>query len=219
MPARRKCSEWSPQYPACAKFLPEYSRRTTCSDACRQRRRNRLARAKTKAGNQPLPEHFDVMNAPVNNRPGENLLREVAKEELRPIVREAITEEVLEAAAQLVGLTPLMVAAIKMDLESDDATIRQRAYSVVARYTLGNASIAPNAENAPPAVTVSFNIPRPSDQPEASDAPPPDAEVVEDDHTCAGCDETKPQSEFVGLSDRCRACQAALDARVAERFG
>src|SRR5690349_23145594 len=55
-----------------------------------------------------------------------NVAHEVAKEELRPIVRAAITDDTLRAIDKLVGLTGRMIDALEEDLDADDMVIRQR---------------------------------------------------------------------------------------------
>jgi hypothetical protein len=132
------------------------------------------------------------------------------------VVREAITEDVLEAASKLVGLTPRMVELIARDMEPPDPAVSQKAYSLVARFTLGNQSIAPPpAEQAPQPMQVNFLLPRPGDGRAVEEVP---AEAVELRH-CVECEQDKPETAFVGASDRCQACHDDLQAKVAARFG
>jgi hypothetical protein len=210
--AARKCTE-------CPNTLDEGSRAKTCSQKCRTKRSRRIRRSRVAGGEaNALPEHLQPLNAAANKRGGTDLLHEVAKEELRPVVRDAITQEVLEAAGQLVGLTPLMVTAIEMDLKSPDAMIRQKAYSVLARYTLGNASIAPTMEAAPPAVSVVFALPRPGDVAVMADGAEVEIPEVTEVLVCVECEAEKPSGEFIEGSHRCRSCHEGLHAQVAERF-
>jgi hypothetical protein len=189
----------------------------TCGAACRQKRARRIKRSQT--GRPPLPEHLAVMSA----EKGDKLVHEVAKEELRPIVREAITEDVLRAAGRLVALTPMMVDAIEEDLQSSDKILRQKAYSLLARFTLGNQSIAPQADApAQQPMQVVFNMPRPG----STDAPVPlpaehedDAAPAEEVQECMECHDYKPLADFFGGSNRCIACHEELQAKVRERFG
>jgi hypothetical protein len=208
--ARRKC-------PECAEYLLPNARsnQVTCGKAaCRQGRARRKARSQKKQGVrkdttlEPMREAIrgDIVD----------VAHEVAKEEIRPAVREAITEDVLDAVKKLVGLTPLMVTAIEQDLVSEVSDIRQRAYTLLARYTLGNPSVAPaSAEQQPAAMNVIFNMPRPGDEtPELSE----DTTAAEL-KTCTECKTEKPSDEFVANSERCVTCHEDLQARVLERFG
>lgn len=180
------------------------------------------------------PEHLQNLKM-------DDALRDVAREELRPVVRQAITEDVLRAAERLVNLTPLMVDAIEQDLRSTDKNLRQKAYTLLARHTLGNHSIAPPADEPGKApLQVVFALPRPGGPADESipltaelpeSVEPPDVEVVEepaevaepDDGStlqdCHECGVAKPMDQFVAGSDRCQKCHDDLRAQVIERFG
>jgi hypothetical protein len=186
----------------------------TCGQACRQRRQRRLKRQKREAGKaHAYPEHLATLA-------DGDLVKEVAKEELRPVVREAITEDVLRAAGRLVELTGTMVDAIAEDLASDDKWLRQKAYTLLARYTLGNTSIAPPADQSNQPMQVVFNMPRPGD---ALHNPSADATVSQSEaielRQCMECQADKPVTEFMGPSERCRACHDAKRAAVLEMVG
>lgn len=185
-----------------------------CSPKCRSRRarrikRNRAAGAEKGAEARTLPPELGALRMT-------DELRDVAREELRPVVREAITADVLAAAGKLVGLTEIMVNAIEEDLrQTTDLTLRQKAYSLLARYTLGNASIAPTPQEADKApMQVVFQLPRPGDDPSAAPVQIAATELRE----CVECTVHKPADEMVGASDRCQACQDTLDERVRSRF-
>lgn len=200
-----KCSE-------CGKPLYNTARKT-CGRNHRQARYRRLQRAQrdknaktsaTMSKHTPLRDEKEVAE----------IVREVYKDELGPVVREALTEDVLRAAQRLVGLTPAMVDAIEEDLNSSDKELRQRAYVLLARYTLGNQSIMPKDEQTAPSLQVSFNLPRPGE------APTP-AEVTEsiELRQCMECQADKPVSEFEGPSERCTVCHDAKRAEVMAEFG
>lgn len=145
---------------------------------------------------------------------------EVMREELKPVVREALTDDVLRAIEDLVGLTTDVVAAIKDDiLQTDDKTLRQRAYSLVAKYTLGNASVAPAPlDPGAQGMTVNFLMPRPGDATPASIEAQSDGTAVEL-KPCVECKQEHPLTDFVANSDRCTKCHSELQAKVQERFG
>lgn len=143
-----------------------------------------------------------------------DMVHEVFKEELRPVVREAITEDVLRSVGQMMRLTPKMIELIERDMEDDDPTVRQKAYTLLARYTLGNASVAPApAEQAQAPMQVVFNLPRPG-----SDAPDVPEEAVEL-RECCECHQHKPEDAFVANSERCVDCHQEVQDRVHARFG
>lgn len=144
---------------------------------------------------------------------------EVMREELQPVVREALTDNVLRSIQDLVALTPTVVAKIKEDLEQEaDPTLRQRAYTLVAKYTLGHPSVAPPPlDQAATGIVVNFQMPRPGDATPSAIEAPQHSDAVEL-RKCVECTQDKPTTEFVGNSDRCTQCHEALQARVAERF-
>lgn len=209
--AKRICSE-------CSNRL-ERSTQKTCSTACRSKRARRLKKQRLEASRKggesnAHPEHLATLAAAVNKN-AKQVAHETLKEEMKPIVREAITEDVLKSINDLVALTPKMVAAIEEDLNNeDDKYLRQKAYSLLARYTLGNSSVAPApATAAPGPMQVVFQLPRPGD-----DGQPPITVEVEELRTCMECQATKPAGEFVANSERCQACHDALQEKVRARF-
>ncbi len=210
----RKCSE-------CNKRLPNANQRT-CSDSHRQlraRRKKREAQAHAIkiAEAKDLPEHLKALSD-ANNKLVKDVGRDLVVKQMTPVIREAITEDVMQGIRDMVRLTPRMVALIEEDMESRDPQIRQKAYTLLARYTLGNASVAPApAEVAPAPMQVSFVLPRPGDACLNGDVAQ-DVQHV-DLRTCAQCNQDKPAGEFVGDSDRCQGCHDALQAKVQEQFG
>lgn len=215
--AKRICSEYGPNNPNCKRTLDRPTQKT-CSDACRNRRARRLKRQRLEASRKggeanALPEHLKTLQTAAANE-AKQVAHELLKEEMKPVVREAITEDVLSAINDLVALTPTMVEAIREDLSSDDKYLRQKAYSLLARYTLGNSSVAPAPANAAPApMQVVFQLPRPGD-----DGQPPITVEAEELRTCMECQATKPASEFVANSERCQSCHDALQEKVRARF-
>jgi hypothetical protein len=205
----RKCSE-------CGKRLEGKINQVTCSDACRSRRAARMKRSRAKAAENisaanQLPEHMQAVRNAADDQ-AQDVGRELLKEEMRPVVREAITDDVMEAVSSLVKLTPTAVQRLALDLESSDDNVRQRAYTLVLKYSMGNPSVAP-APKPPeqPQTQIIVSIPRP-------DAPLPaeDSTAVEE-RECAECSQMK--TDFVGDSDRCTECHEKYMAQVRERFG
>ena len=133
----------------------------------------------------------------------------ILQEELRPLIRERITTEVLDGIATLAKLTPRAVELLAEDLEDADPTVRQKAYTLVMRYTMGTKALdQDNSKN----LNVNFAMPRPGDTP---DALPADATEV---RTCERCHEDKPLAEFEGAAVRCRACQTVLREQAFQTF-
>lgn len=208
MALSRKCSE----YAVCGRLLVNKTAQAkTCSPACRSRRSDRLKRAKAKGGRPADPDH--VTRAQIKDAASE-----LVKEELRPIIREALTQDILDGLGELVAMVPAAIAALKLDLASDDETVRQRAYTAVMRYTLDNKAIAPaSAEQAPAPMQVVFAMPRPGDAaPPLPEAQPSEATELA---TCAECDTEQPRSNMVANSERCQSCHDEVQARVAAKFG
>lgn len=153
------------------------------------------------------------------------IARDIIREELRPVVREHLSADVLRAIGDLVELTPLLVAALKDDLEAQtpvydpetgeqrigadgtpvtrtDYDRRARAASLLAKHTIGSAGLAPQPVNKPQPITVEFGgMPRPD-----WDAAPP--------RTCEVCGASKPAAEFAGESARCQPCHDAIGDRA-----
>jgi hypothetical protein len=209
--AERRCSE-------CGGPLGPHApiNRKTCKDACRSKRSRRLKASRKRAGqNRAHPPELQPLYQADTGKI-EDVGMEVMREEIRPVVREALTDDVLRSIEDLVNLTPLVVSKIKEDIEQDtDKTLRQRAYSLVAKYTLGNPAVAPAAQDpAQAGLTVHFNMPRPGDTSTPGLEAP---EVIELRH-CTECNADKPASEFVGASERCQSCHDELQRRVHERF-
>lgn len=204
----------------------------TCGARCRTNRSRRLRRLKYQEKRLRQDEERGIDRsvdgqgtsalAPmVDTRGGmrvRDILARTFQEELRPIIREQITEETLRAIQRLVALTPVMVEAIGRDLEHPDPKIHQRAYSVLARYTLGHTAIVtPPEEASRRTMTVIFDgMVRPGQDP----APEPiEAKASEPPRVCNSCDQTKPAVEFVERSDRCIDCHNELQARMRKVLG
>lgn len=194
----------------------------TCSDKCRSRRSKRLRRER---GELP-PVNPDQSKTPALLKPHQAALRdridgrtddaihEELSKALGPVVREAITDDVLRSIQSAVGLVPSALTAIAEDLAGDDLPLRHRAAQLLLKYTLGNAAVAPTEEATEgKQIIVQFEG---MSRPESHAPDPPDvveAEATEvlplDENTqneCERCHETKPLSDFVEASDCCQAC-------------
>lgn len=213
-----KCSE-----PDCNNTLTG-RQRVTCSKRCRQRRserrkteRERAARARSRAGSQsPYEAELQDLQAAAA-KGAKALLPEVMRDELRPIAREAITEDVVRGIAGMMALTPEAILTLKRQLQSDDDQVSNRAAALILRYTLGHSSVAPPPTTpAQGGMTVVFNVPQSGSDPaveaEAIEVPA-DAEKV-----CMECSAHKHPSEFYAESDRCNVCHERITTEALERY-
>lgn len=196
----------------------------TCSESCRRKRSRRLrGEAKERDYVERLPEPVQAIRDAVAGR-RDDVVDRVVQEELRPVVREAITEDTLRAIQDLIALTPEVVTAISEDLRSDDATIRQKAYSLIARYTIGHPAIVrPPEDDGDKQLVVNFNIPRPGPVPQNEEpvieAEQPAVELEDaDSRQCDMCGDDKPLTEFVAGSYRCVECYGKQQDRAAHLF-
>jgi hypothetical protein len=221
-PLLRTCSE-----PGCTNKLvnedgtPKPSGTKTCGQKCRQKRARRLKNAQKRGGSQSK-HAVEVQDMAAATR-GEvtDAIHEVAVEEIRPLVREAMTEEVLSSISTMVGLTPKAIAVLQEQMDSADETIAQRAATLFLKYTMGNPSVAPPpSEKAPPPMSVVFNIPRPGDPTDTTlvkNETAYDGDMVEL-RQCSDCSQHKSDDEFVGASSRCQECFDRLHEELGKRF-
>lgn len=202
MPPARRCSE-------CGESLAgKGPRAKTCGDNCRGKRSRRLKRQREElmaasAEAHRYPDHAKQFSD-VIKYDQEDVAREVMAEELRPVVREAITEDVLRGIQKLLAITPKAIDCMAEDLESEDLVIRQRAYSLIAKYTLGQGGLVGKEDTTQQGMVVNFNLPRPGDTVEG-DAAAVELETAEL-RTCDMCEVEKPITEFVAGSYRCVEC-------------
>lgn len=212
----RICTECGEQYVVRAKHQVLCGKR-----ACSKRRQRR---------------HKHLRETPLSHRPEfkelegkqvKQIVTDVVKDELRPIIREQLTEDVTRGIGELVGLLPTAIQQLKADmLQKDDPELAHKAATLVMRLTVQNSSVAPpSQEQVPAPMQVHFNVPRsdPGATPAELDPDPEgftDALVVEEpERQCMECHNYKPADAFVGNSDRCEACDEALRKQVLERFG
>lgn len=189
----------------------------TCGDKCRKDRSRRLTRVRSENGKRSaMPEHQRQITDIVKGD-RDDLVHETIKEEMRPVVREAITEDVMRSIMDLIALTPTAVSKLAEDLESDDSTIRQRAYTLVAKYTIGHpALVRPPDEDKTQPLVVRLETP----QPAAAEVPALEVAATEIDASdirqCDMCEHDKPVKEFVANSTRCLECYAKQRAAAHE---
>lgn len=187
----------------------------TCSPSCRQKRSRRLRKQKKEAGlaAAATPEQREIAERVRAER--DDVAHKIIEQEVRPIVRESITEDTMRAIQDMVGLTPQAVRAIGEDLASEDATIRQRAYTLILKYTAGHPAIVrPPDEDKTQPLQVNFNLPRPPKEGEVGEDGEP-TEVVETKE-CDMCEQHKPVDEFAANSDRCLNCYNEQRAKADE---
>lgn len=133
-------------------------------------------------------------------------LAEATQDELRrqlaPVIREAITADVLQGIHNLIGHLPEAIAEAYALLGSDDEEMRYRAAALILRHTTGNKSVVPDVnEGQGGNLTVVFGIPRPDvlNQIEGES-------MVIEEKECDSCGKSKPLDQFVATSDRCTEC-------------
>lgn len=198
MAPQRVCSECG------ASLAGKDHRQKTCSNKCRLARSRRQRRA-----NQEFEDLGEAAQeggktiAQIVRTEATDVVSRVLKDQLQPIVREALTEDVLRAISDLVGLTPRAVQAMTEDLESDNEILRQRAYTLLIKYTVGHPAIV-KAEDAAAGqqMVVNFVLPRPDG---ATDNTAVIAEA-EELKVCDICNTEQPANEFVAGSSRCTSC-------------
>lgn len=212
--AYRRCSECSNDLagkPATAK---------TCGPKCRSKRSRRLKRqAKERGEGSAYLEHLKELSERTRGE-APDVAHQVIEEELRPVVRESITADTLKAISDMVALTPTAVAALQEDLLSEDSTIRQRAYTLLMKYTVGHhAIVTPDDGGKSGPMTVNFNLPRPSAKVAENEGDPatlePEADAIVV-RTCDICGEEKPEADFVANSNRCSECYQGQQKRASE---
>lgn len=175
---------------------------TTCGATCRTRRARRKAKEALELGEGGVAAIERQARGDLHAQ-----LPAVTREQLIPVVREAITEDVMRAIKEMVGLTPLAVAALQRDLQSEDDVIRGKATATALKYTVGHPALVTHEDSAAGSqINVTFALPRPDDI-QTTDV---DAKVIEPDpepdRTCDLCHETKPAAEMYPGADRCWDC-------------
>lgn len=192
----------------------------TCKDGCRAARSRRLKRISQDNGRMAeLPPHQQAVAEAVRVE-APDIAHRVIQEEIRPVVREAMTEDVLQAINAMVGLAPQAIGALAVDLASDDSKVRQKAYDLWLRYTVGHTAIVrPEDSGDDKNLVVHFNLPRPDQEALATRGREAQEESESDAHevrTCNLCGEDKPVEQFIAASDRCEDCHDKMARKVEE---
>jgi hypothetical protein len=185
--------------------------RITCSPRCRAARSRRIRSRRLSSDEAQL----DRTDAP-------RLAQDILRDELTPIVREAITEEVLEGIQNLIGHIPDAINAAAADLEAEDDVTRQKAYTLILKHGLGPNLVPSINDDRQQELNVYFGIPRPpvAAQPPASALPvrDPEAPPIEA-RQCDTCREFKAPEDFVGSSDRCHECFEGIRKTATDALG
>jgi len=196
-----------------------------CSNACKSRaqRAKRADAAAAHKADLPDPTPDQVARA----------MQEELQNQLAPVIRENLTDDVVKAAEDMVKLSGKAVAALKQDLESTDPNIRQRAYALWLKYTVGSQAVMPNLtdDSQSPMTVVIANMPAtvepaqpppeelPRRDPEAPALPPPTDAELQDLRECDTCHTFKPDSQFEASSSRCTDCFDRLRSQALATFG
>lgn len=192
----RKCAR-----PGCdnPRGFPERPKSSYCSDACRFRRsRDKRSGRGTR---EAVPDLIENGIVPVT--------QQVLAEELRPVIREAITEEVLAGVHQLIGHVPAAIQRAAELLDSSDETLRYQAAALILRHTAGNKNVVPDVnEGRQRDLHVTFALPRPQGPTQADG----ESTGVIETKECDSCGHTKTLDEFMGQSDRCKECFGKMQA-------
>lgn len=192
----------------------------TCSEKCKSARARRTKRNRQRSSQNAAYSPHEKAAAEVIAGEVRDVAREVVKEELAPVVREQLTADVLRSIQDLIqDHMPEAITVLAKQMQSEDETIAQRAATLIAKYTLGNPSVAPPPSTPQQGgLSVVFNVPRPGDAiaPEVDDVVSVAAEALRE---CSDCSQSKGESEFVAGSDRCQACFDGMRGMLVERFG
>lgn len=173
----------------------------TCGDRCRDKRRRRLKAAEGQANLIEINAARDIARFDVADAE----IRKAVATQLGPIVRDAIDENVMEAVARIVHLTPQAVDVLEAQLSDENPTIQQRAATTVVKYTIGHPALVRPPDEKPAEFVVNIGLPRPdSTEPEV----PLSAEhaIIVEYRVCDSCGTEKPDADFVAGSDRCHDC-------------
>lgn len=188
-------------------------RAKTCSARCRQqlsreKRRSESNNRRGAAAERWAPQHQ------AEEADKEQIIKDLFKEELRPYVREQITEGTIKGIAALVTLMPELVDSLRADLQSIDPVARGRAQQILSKYTMG--FMDPKAEAATRPLTIHMgSMPQPGD--EKFDAADAIATGVQQE--CETCHEIKDLSHYDAGATLCNECLAERKASAMERYG
>jgi hypothetical protein len=146
------------------------------------------------------------------------LAESVALDEVRaqvtPVIKEALTESVLQEIGVLTKLLPEALVTLQKALHGEDPAEARQAAALILRYTVGNQAVAPEkaAEQAP-AFNINFgSMPSQGDPTTDVDGSVLDGELpeVEELRICLECGAAKDPEAFVGESNRCLECHGKI---------
>lgn len=198
----RICSE-----PGCGNSLAGLGPKAlSCSPECRKARHARQVREKRR-GEVATVKAFA---SAADDKTKHDIIKQAVREQVEPVVRAALANETLAAISKLVKLVPSAIDALEEDLLGDDPLLRQRAYSLLIKYTAGHPAIVrPDDATGAGQMVVNFNLPRPDSNPQELNAD----EVIEM-KTCDLCDTAKPSTEMVAGANRCQSCMDRWKAEI-----
>jgi hypothetical protein len=189
-------------------------RAKTCSAACRQAFNRRKKRNYAEGSAEGIARR-DAARLELDAGDKQGIIEEIFREELRPHVREAITEGTVKGIHALVTLMPELVESLRGDLDSIDPVARGRAQTLLAKYTMG--FMDPKAEQANRPLTINLAaMPSPDNLGLGEAVPNLDEQPWIE---CARCHEERPASDFEEGAPRCNSCQAEIRAAVQETYG
>ena len=216
----------------------------TCKQGCRTKRSVRRRTDPNEFstdGGLAMEIHEKAHNAAMDDIP--EIARKAVAEVAGNAAREAMTVDVLESIRDMLGMMPVLNAALADALGAanpvmgrdgypvldEDGNVlmvpdydrRLKAAALVMKYTVGQPGLAPQVE-APEAAGLIVNFG--SMPPVSQEIEGTAAEIVEleaGQRQCDICAEVKPADEFVGASSRCADCHSANETRaraaIAER--
>lgn len=156
----------------------------------------------------------------------ESLALEEIRAKVSPVVREMLTDKVLNELKVLTELLPEATATLRRLMTSEDEDMQYKAATMLLRYTMGNSSIAPPPldDRSPQGMQVIIGLPQQKSQAqvegEIAEGEVVEGEIVEQpERECIECHKFKSSSEFVGASSRCQSCHDEMMADVEARFG
>lgn len=191
----------------------------TCSEKCRAERSRRLKRqneARKPPSKKPRAIFSDSFVESAQDMV-EDQAKEVIRKELQPVVREALTEEVLRGIHDLVKLSPKVVKVLESHLDSPDPNEQYKAASLIAKYTIGNTAVNGAGEDEVKPMTLNINVPRPASVENLDDRETHTAEG-EELRECENCKELKTFDQFIGDTDRCKECHKKLQDLVIKKL-
>lgn len=188
---------------------PVTGRKITCSDRCRSRR--------SKRQRETLASGRDVPTLVTDE--AERLAQEELRKQIVPVVREALTEEVLRGIENLVGSVPKAVEVATGLLDHDDEEIRYKAAALILRHTTGNKQVVPDVnDSVDPNMTVIFNVPQ-QERTGVIELGGAAANGAVETKECDSCFEHKPLTDFESGSDRCTQCFNGMRAKAIATLG